>query len=131
MVKYYFCSVCGNLVEKIEDGGNTPACCGRQMIELRPASTDGALEKHVPFVTIHEYCEDVKRVNISVGKILHPHDPSHHIKWIELITDKGVYRRELPVSCEPSVNIYIQKDEQVKYASAYCNLHGLYNNLET
>ena len=42
------CTMCGNLVGMVEDGGVTPVCCGKEMKVLKPNTTDAAKEKHVP-----------------------------------------------------------------------------------
>lgn len=43
-MKLLKCSVCGNIVEMIEDKGVPVMCCGKPMDELKANTTDGALE---------------------------------------------------------------------------------------
>lgn len=128
-MKFYVCSVCGNLVEKIVDGGTTPACCGRQMRELVPASTDGALEKHVPVFEIipciGEGCE-TKIVSVRIGEAPHPMLSYHSIKWVVLETDKGVYRKEFTTHDAPEACFLIGGNETPVMIYAYCDLHGLW-----
>ena len=50
--KIYRCKHCGNIVVKIVDGGPTPVCCGEPMEELVANTTDAAVEKHVPALTV-------------------------------------------------------------------------------
>lgn len=126
MSKFYICSICGNLVEKITDGGTIPSCCNRQMTELRAGSTDGVKEKHIPIITSCKEDGDIKCINVTVGEILHPSEESHHIEWIELETDKGTYRRKLDWNEKPSVEFCIPSTEEVKCVYEYCNLHGLW-----
>lgn len=55
--KFYLCPVCGNVLVKIEDSGVTPHCCGREMVELEPGTTDASLEKHVPVLSFSPCCK--------------------------------------------------------------------------
>lgn len=52
MVKFYICETCKNIITKIVDSKVPVVCCGKPMKELVPGAVDGALEKHVPAVTI-------------------------------------------------------------------------------
>lgn len=117
------------MIEKIEDGGNTPYCCGRPMQELSPASTDGAMEKHVPVFTINEMlCGGIliREVFVKVGKEPHPATLIHHIKWIELETSNGIFRKMLDSEEAPIAKFYIPSDIKVLSVYVYCNLHGLW-----
>ena len=84
-VKFYKCEVCGNIVCKIEDAGTPLSCCGKQMHELRSASTDGALEKHVP---VYEKMDDV--ICVKIGEEPHPMEKTHYIDFVALETTKGI-----------------------------------------
>lgn len=83
-IKFYKCNVCGNIVCKVEDSGMDMMCCGKQMTELRPESTDGELEKHVP---IYEIIDN--HIYVQVGSKEHPMEDFHHIEFIGIETDKG------------------------------------------
>lgn len=125
-MKFYICSICGNLIETVEDSGMTPSCCNRMMTELKPGSTDGALEKHVPVITIKEFCDGVHKVIVEVGAAPHPMEDMHHIQFICLETDKGNYRKSLDISNDPCAQFMIPASETVIAAYSYCNLHGLW-----
>ncbi len=75
-VKIYECRTCGNLIFKLEDSGVTPVCCGADMEEITPKTTDEFREKHVPVIT-----RIGDRVVVSVGEMLHPMNDAHHINW--------------------------------------------------
>lgn len=131
MAKFYICNVCGNLIEMVEDAGNTPSCCNRSMRELIPASTDGDEEKHVPVVELtplydHETNEAATKAIVSVGSHPHPAELHHYIEWIALETNKGIHRVSLTSDDKPRATFYLAKDEKVIAAYAYCNLHGLW-----
>lgn len=130
-MKYYICKVCGNLITKIEDGGNTPTCCGKLMSELSPASTDGAKEKHIP-VCRHSPlsgCSDnIVKIQIQVGSDMHPMSELHYIKWIAIETDKGFHLKQLKPDKSPTATFYLCSEEHVINIYSYCNLHGLWEN---
>lgn len=129
MRTFYLCSVCGNLISKIEDGGTTPSCCGKPMTRLYPGSTDGAVEKHVPVITCAAKSDDLMEVTVAVGSAPHPSETYHFIKWILLETEHGAQRKKLEPGEEPKVIFYIPKDEKIIGAYAYCNLHGLWESI--
>lgn len=126
MLKFYICKVCGNLVMKVEDGGNTPFCCGKQMVELVPASTDGAKEKHVPVKRYSDMGCGQTAVWVAVGSEAHPMEKYHYIQWIALETERGVQIRKLDPGDQPQVMFLLNGDDTVLHAYAYCNLHGLW-----
>jgi len=64
---FYRCSVCGNLVGKIEDGGGDMVCCGQPMTKLVPNTVDASKEKHVPTAEING-----DTVTVKVGSVAHP-----------------------------------------------------------
>ena len=51
-VKFLKCSICGNIVGLIQDGGGELVCCGKPMQELVANTEDAAQEKHVPVFTV-------------------------------------------------------------------------------
>lgn len=121
-IKFYKCEVCGNIVCKIEDSGTSLSCCGRQMHELRSASTDGALEKHVP---VHEYMGDV--ICVKIGEEPHPMEKSHYIDFVVLETTQGFSLKKIRDSENPITYFRINPEENVVNIYIYCNLHGLYS----
>ena len=119
--KFLICKHCGNIVEVIRESGVSIVCCGEKMSELKANTTDGAVEKHVPVVNI-----DGNKVEVVVGSTLHPMVEAHYIQWIYLKTDKGVQKKYLSPSDEPTAEFVIGDDEKVIEAYEYCNLHGLW-----
>jgi len=130
MSRFYLCSICGNLIETVDDSGMTPSCCGRNMIDLKSFSTDGTIEKHVPVIEVYNEGDNLKEVKVKVGEYPHPSEPAHFIKWIELVTDKGIYRKKLEPGHEPETEFIIPNREKIICAYSYCNLHGLYRSEE-
>ena len=74
---FYICKGCGKIVGMVKPSKCPTKCCGEPMEEMVPGTTDGALEKHVPAVTING--RDVK---VTVGEVLHPMAEEHYIMWI-------------------------------------------------
>lgn len=99
-------------------------CKCNSNIELLNAKTaDTSVEKHVPVVNI-----DGENVEVVVGSTLHPMEEKHYIEYIILETEKGAYVRYLNPGDEPKANFVLAKDEKVKSAYEYCNIHGLWKN---
>lgn len=118
---FYLCTVCGNLIVKLIDSGLTPQCCGRDMVELVPASSDGAVEKHVP-----AWKMDGCKLIVQVGEEMHPMSESHYIQWICVSTSQGFRLRNLDPDEAPCAEFKLNKGEIVDTIYAYCNMHGLW-----
>jgi len=119
--KFLLCENCGNLIEFINDNNVTPVCCGKNMKELTPNTTDAASEKHVPVISVENNI-----VTVTVGDIPHPMTEEHYIAWIYLETNKGLKRADLKPNAEPMAKFALLEDEKVLRAYAYCNLHSLW-----
>ena len=118
--KFYICPHCGNIVEMVHDAGVKPFCCGQKMDELVPGSVDASHEKHVPDVKVSDGV-----VEVNVGSVNHPMEEVHWIEWVQLITNKGSYRKWLNPGEAPNVK-FLLGDEKPLAVYAYCNLHGLW-----
>jgi superoxide reductase len=120
-MRFFKCELCGNLVAMIQAGGGQLSCCGQNMTELKPNTTDAAQEKHVPVVEINGSV-----VKVSVGSVPHPMLPEHSIQWICLETSKGFSIRHLAPGGEPAAEFALAPDEKAVAAYEFCNLHGLW-----
>ncbi len=120
-MKFYKCAHCGNIIAYIHDSGVRVSCCGEEMKELLPNTTDAAGEKHVP---VYEVKDGV--VSVKVGSVEHPMTEAHLIEWILLRTDKGNQRKTLAPGAAPAAEFALLPGEQVEAVFAYCNLHGLW-----
>lgn len=115
----YKCEVCGNMVEVVHNSGGTLVCCGKPMKLMVENTVDAAKEKHVPVM------EKVDGgVLVKVGAVEHPMIETHYIEWIEVQTDKKVYRKFLKPGDKPEA--LFKLDEEVTSVREYCNLHGLW-----
>ena len=119
MVKFYICETCKNIITKIVDSKVPVVCCGKPMKELVPGAVDGALEKHVPAVTI-----DGKTVKVQIGEVIHPMMPEHYIQFIALETKNGVQIKNLKAGDEPKAEFVLADGDEAVAVYEYCNLHG-------
>ncbi len=120
-MKFYVCERCGNIIEYVHQTQMPAMCCGQEMLELVPGTSDGSHEKHIPVVTVNG-----NTVTIEVGSIAHPMTEAHYIQWIALETTKGSYRRNLSYTDSPQAVFHLAGDEAYVNAYEYCNLHGLW-----
>jgi len=119
--KFYVCEHCGNIVEKLVDGGGQLVCCGEKMKVLEPGVVEASHEKHLPVFEISG-----KKVIVNVGAVDHPMAAEHSILWVYLATDKGRYLRRLNVGKPPKAVFHLDDEETPVRVYAYCNLHGLW-----
>ena len=118
--KFYVCARCGNLVEMVSDAGVTPICCGEKMKELVPNTVEASGEKHIPAVQVGDGI-----VEVNGGSVDHPMADVHWIEWVQLVTDKGSYRKQLNPGEAPKAS-FLLSGEKPLAVYAYCNLHGLW-----
>ena len=118
--KFYICNHCRNIVEMIYDTDIPLYCCGDKMENLIPGSVEASGEKHIPAVTV-----DGDAVRVNVGSVNHPMEEVHWIEWVQLVTDKGSYRKFLKPGEVPNVEFRLV-DEKPLEVYAFCNLHGLW-----
>lgn len=120
-LEIYKCTLCGNMVEVIHEGGGELVCCGQPMVLLKENSVDAAQEKHVPII---EKIEGGYKV--TVGSVPHPMEEKHFIEWIEFIADGKACRRFLNPGDAPEATFAVTA-EKIS-AREHCNLHGLWKS---
>jgi len=108
-------------VELTSVGGGTLVCCGEPMILLEANTEDAANEKHVPVVE-----STAKGIKVTVGSVEHPMIDTHWIEFIEVLTEDGVYRKELKPGMAPVAEFNINIDEVIEVRE-FCNLHMLWS----
>lgn len=122
-MKYYICEHCGNIIEYVKDSGVPIMCCGQKMTEIVPGTSDGAVEKHVPVVTVSG-----NEILVQVGSVEHPMVEEHYIEWIVIQTEKGSQKVRLAAGDEPKAKFLLAENDRPISAYAYCNLHGLWKS---
>ncbi len=120
-MKLYVCPVCGNVVEKIVDKGVPVVCCGKPMVELTANTTDGALEKHVPVLSV-----EGDKLHVKVGEVAHPMTEEHLITTIIAVAGNQVLRADLTAEDAPEATFALGEYKGTVEVYEYCNLHGLW-----
>ena len=120
-MKFYICEHCGNIITFMKSAGVPVMCCGQKMTELVPGTSDGALEKHVPAVSV-----EGQTVTVKVGDVEHPMLEAHYIQWVSLETATGVQIKNLNPGEKPEAVFVLPEGEKAVAAYEYCNLHGLW-----
>ena len=118
--KFLICRHCGNIVAMIRDKGVSIYCCGEEMQELIPGTTEASGEKHIP---VYEVAGNT--VHVTVGSVEHPMVDVHYIPWVALVTESAIYRKHLKPGQAP-VAEFLLGDEKPVAVYAFCNLHGLW-----
>lgn len=118
-MELYKCRVCSNVVEVTHEGVGTLVCCGEDM-ELLKENTPDVQNAHFAFV--EELDEITKRVVIK-----HVMTPTHHIEFIEAISNDGKYiKRKYLSQTEPAQMSFKCDCKEGFYIRLYCNLDGLW-----
>jgi len=117
--KFYECTFCGNVVQKVVDSEVPVVCCGQEMNEIIPGTVDASVEKHIPHVT----WLDEKTLKVQIGSVAHPMLKEHHIMFIYVETENGGIHVDLTDKPEAVIAL---GDEKPVAVYEYCNLHGLW-----
>ena len=114
------CAICGNLIGMIEDTNTPLHCCGKEMTQLIPNTTDGAREKHIPVAVRKD-----SGIEVRVGSVPHPMLKEHHISWIALAGEGWTQRVSLE-NADQAIAFFKTDDDGKISVYEYCNLHGLW-----
>ena len=117
-MKIYKCSICGNIIEKIEGDMQHITCCGKPMEEIVANTVDAATEKHVPV-----YEKVGNEIIVKVGEIEHPMQEEHYITWIAQVSKNKIEKVYLKPGDEPKAKFTYIPNATIY---AFCNLHGLW-----
>ncbi|MBE5739180.1 MAG: desulfoferrodoxin [Clostridiales bacterium] len=119
--RFFRCAHCGNIIAKVFDSGVPVVCCGEEMKEIIPGTTEASQEKHIPVYTV-----EGNKVHVVVGSVEHPMAEEHYIEWISLQTKYGNQRKVLKPGDKPEVCFALCEGDEVEAVFAYCNLHSLW-----
>ena len=122
-LKFYRCKICGKIIAIVKDTGVPTICCGQEMEQIIPGTTDASVEKHVPVITVNG-----NEVVVKVGSVDHPMAPEHYIEWIALSTKQGNQRKFIKPGDAPVAKFALVAGDEVVKAYAYCNLHSLWSS---
>ena len=113
------CRCCGSVVEVLHPGIGDLVCCEQHMQVVDENNMDASRDKHEP---VYEKMDD--GIMIKIGNEDHPMMASHHVQWIELVSEGESYRHFLKPGDKPEV--FVKTDLKDFMAREYCNLHGLW-----
>jgi superoxide reductase len=116
----YYCEICKNVVEIVQEGQPALVCCDQEMTLLTAKTEDQGQEKHVPVVEKTE-----NGVLVKVGSVDHPMEEKHHIKFIEVMTPTHVFRAELKPGDKPMAEFPVEIGK-ITLVREFCNVHMLW-----
>ena len=117
----FHCNVCGNVVGVTSAGGGELVCCGKPMELQIEKTTEAGTEKHLPVLVLKNNVTEV-----MIGEIPHPMEIGHHIEWVEIQSNRRIFRYYFSPGDEPKVDFIIE-NEKILSVRAYCNVHGLWS----
>ena len=121
LYQIYKCNVCGDTVEVINAGAGQPYCCGQPMELLVEKTEDVGKEKHVPVVE-----KQGNELRVKIGEVPHPMEENHYIQWVEVLCDKGCFKKLLKPGDKPEA--FFNVDCTNFMVRIYCNVHGLWKS---
>ena len=122
-LQIYRCSVCGNIVQILQEGDGNLICCGKEMELMQiQYDTNELGEKHTPKT---ELKDGKKYVNV----IGHPMTNEHYIQFIETYTkDKDeLHLKFFNPNDVPTMQVGLSNTNGFN-AIEYCNIHHLWGN---
>ena len=121
--KFYICEHCGNIIAMIRDQGVPVFCCGEEMRQIKPGTTEASQEKHIPVYEVKD-----RLVYVTVGSKEHPMTREHFIEWICLETERGIQYAHLNPEDPPKAEFALCQGDQVRAVYAFCNQHDLWRS---
>ena len=118
----YRCEICGNIVEIAHEGAPALVCCGKPMVKLEAKTEDEGQEKHVPVIE-----EADSGIKVKVGSVEHPMEDKHYIKFIEILLNDGIMRKELKPGQAPEAKYCASKLDVIEVRE-FCAVRGLWKN---
>ena len=118
---FFICKHCGNIIAMIRDNGISIKCCGENMQEIIPGTTEASEEKHIPV-----YKTEGDMLTVSVGSVEHPMTPQHYIEWVCIESNDGFQYKRLAPNTPPKANFSLSRGDGIKAVYAFCNQHSLW-----
>jgi superoxide reductase len=117
-IRFFRCDVCDNILVMLLKNEDHKTCCEQYMTVLKPNSTDGAGEKHIPVISRNN-----GSIHVVVGETQHPMLPEH---YIEIITIDAAEKTEIAYLSPGSEPMADFTDNGSGTVYEYCNIHGLW-----
>jgi len=117
----YKCSICGNLVQILQEGEGNLICCGEEMELMNVQYDSNELgEKHAPK-------REDRDGKVFVNVKSHPMTNEHYIQFIEAYTKdkKELQLKFIEPDEVPEMEIKLNDDFE---SLEFCNIHHLWGN---
>ena len=124
-LELYKCKVCGNLIQVLLEGTGELVCCNQPMERLVPKkeSSNELAEKHTPIID-----EEDSRKYVRLK--YHPMTEEHYIQFIEVYPkDKSQLHLKF-LNPNDKAEFEITNFAEDIDALEYCNIHGLWRNID-
>lgn len=112
------CIDCGATVRILEDCKCEDCgikCCDKEMIELKPNESDGAVEKHKPTYEVKD--------GMIYASVDHVMEYEHYIEWIAICFEGKEVITYLKPGMKAQAHAKYVKGSKIY---SYCNKHGLW-----
>ena len=121
IMKFYICKKTQTVVEVIAGQPAPLMMDGQPMEELVPNSTEAAVEKHMPVLSVENGV-----LNVCVGEVEHPSIEKHWIPFVVVKAGDLVLRRSIKATEKPVAEFELGSYKGEVEVYAWCNLHGLW-----
>jgi len=136
-MKLFICTVCGHIAfEKAPV--NCPVCNvpkfnqNDNIFKESEERSKEAAPKHIPSITVVKECKMVPNagcvdVLVTIGKVLHPMEPVHHISFIDCYLDaRFIARTYLTSEVNPAACFHLKSKGAKVTIVENCNIHGFW-----
>lgn len=120
-MKFYICPETQTVVEVVAGQPAPLTIDGKPMEELVPNSTDAAVEKHMPVLSVENGV-----LKVSVGEVEHPSIEKHWIPFVAVKAGDLVLRRSINATEKPVAEFPLGSYKGEVEVYAWCNLHGIW-----
>ncbi len=120
-MKFYICPEKQTVIEVVEGQQAPLTCDGKPMEELVPNSTEAAVEKHMPVLSIEN-----GELKVCVGEVEHPSIEKHWIPFVAVKAGDLVLRRSIKATEKPEAVFPLGNFKGEVEVYAWCNLHGIW-----
>lgn len=120
-MKFYICEETQTVVEVVAGQAAPLTIDGKEMKELVPNSTDAAVEKHMPVLSVENGV-----LKVCVGEVEHPSIEKHWIPFVAVKAGELVMRREIKATEKPEAIFPLGDYKGEVEVYAWCNLHGIW-----
>jgi superoxide reductase len=136
-MKIFICAVCGHVAfERAPE--KCPVCFSMNFTQNDNVFKESAEKskeasaKHIPSITVKKECKMVPDagcidVLVTIGKVIHPMEPGHHISFIDCYIDsRFIARAYLTPDVNPAACFHLKAKGARVAIVENCNIHGFW-----